>query len=143
MAAIRSTSSTSGLVVRATRDTGPPAHWGVAHHTVSGAPSTEWSDGWPRVLPLQAVGRGRRSARLLDDNRGGADGRPAGRFEGRVGAAARDCRRSRRSAHLCLPQIDHVLAGVLLLLRAAEAEAPRGLHLSRPDAARAAGKTGR
>ena len=84
-----------------------------------------------RVLPLQAVGRGRRGARLLDDDRSRAD---AGSVRGparRVGAAARDRRRVRRAADLRLAQLDHVLAQVVLLLRAPEEELSRSVRVPR------------
>ena len=45
----------------------------------------------------------------------------------------------RRAAHLRLAQLDHVLAHVVLLLRAAEEELPRSLRLPRPRAEGAAG----
>lgn len=51
---------------------------------------------WPRVLPLQAVGRRRRGARLLDDDRSGVGRRPLRRPAGGLGAAARDRSRVRR-----------------------------------------------
>ena len=62
-----------------------------------------------RVLPLQAVGRRGRGARLLDDDRGGADARPVRGSAGGVGAAARDRGGVRRAAHLRVAQLDHVL----------------------------------
>ena len=49
-----------------------------------------------------------------------------------MGAASRGGRRSRRPAHLRIAPLDHVLADVLLLLRASEDEVPRGLRLPRP-----------
>ena len=95
---------------------------------------------WPTaVLPLQAVDRGGRGARLLDDHRGGADAGSVRGSAGGLGAAARDGRRVRRPAHLRLAQLDHVLAQVLLLLRAAEEELPRGLRVPRPGGQGAAG----
>ena len=66
--------------------------------------------GRPRLLSLQAVGRGGRGARLLDDDRSRAHAGSSGRSAGRVGAAARDRRRLRRAADLRLAQVDHVLA---------------------------------
>jgi hypothetical protein len=56
-----------------------------------------------------------------------------------VGAIARDGRRIRRSADLRVAQLDHVLAEVLLLLRAAEEELSRTLRVSRPAVESAAG----
>ena len=87
-----------------------------------------------RVLPLQAVGRGRGGARLLDDDRSGAHAGSLGGSAGRLGAAARDRRLFRRSADLRLAQVDHVLAEILLLLRAPEEELPRGLRVPWPRA---------
>ena len=49
-------------------------------------------------------------------------------------AAASDRRRVRRAADLCLAQLDHVLAHVVLLLRAPEKELARGLPVPGPGA---------
>ena len=49
--------------------------------------------------------------------RGGADRRPLGEPAGGLGAAARDRSRVRRPTDLRVAQVDHVRAGVLLLLR--------------------------
>src|SRR5438874_2891297 len=81
-----------------------------------------------RVLPLQAMGRGRRSARLLDDDGSRADGRPFRGSARRVGAAARDGGLARRSTNLRLAPLDHVLAQVVLLLRPSEEELPRAVR---------------
>ena len=53
-----------------------------------------------RVLPLQAVGRRRRGARLLDDDRSGADQGSVRGSAGRLGTAARSRGRVWRAAHL-------------------------------------------
>src|SRR5439155_5572537 len=55
-----------------------------------------------RAPPLQAVDRGRRGARLLDDDRRGTDRGFVRGLAGRVGAAARDRRRLRRPTDLAL-----------------------------------------
>ena len=99
----------------------------------------QFADGGTRVPPLQAVDRGRRGARLLDDDRGGADRGFVRGLEGRVGAAARDRRRLRRPADLRVGPSDHVLARVLLLLRASAEKLPASVRLPRPRRARAAG----
>ena len=70
-----------------------------------------------------------RGARLLDDHRGGADAGSVRGPAGGLGAAARDRRRVRRAADLRVPQLDHVLAQVLLLLRPAEEGLPRSLRV--------------
>src|SRR5215472_7251595 len=90
--------------------------------------------GWSRVLPLQAVDRGWRRARLLDDHRSGSDAGTLERSARCLGAAARDRRFLRRSADLRLAQIHHVLAQVLLLLRAPEKELSRTLRVPRSNA---------
>src|SRR5215469_420402 len=87
--------------------------------------------GRSRVLPLQAVDRGGRRARLLDDQRRGSHRGSLGGFAGCLGATARDRRVLRRSADLRLAQIDHVLAQLLLLLCAPEAELSRTLRVPR------------
>src|SRR5713226_6970915 len=92
------------------------------------APSLQWDHGRSRVLPLQAVGRRRGGARLLDHDRNGPNAGSLGRSPGRLGAAARDCRLFRRSADLRLAQIGDVLAQVVLLLRASEEELPGNLR---------------
>jgi Lactonase, 7-bladed beta-propeller len=91
------------------------------------APIATIEHGRSRVLPLQAVDRGRRGTRLLDDDGGRTDRGPLGRSAGGLGAPARDRRLFRRAADLCLAPIDHVLAPVLLLLRASEEELPRSV----------------
>src|SRR5215472_18465336 len=53
------------------------------------APSLQLEYDRSRVLPLQAVDRGRTRARLLDDHRGGSDPRSLGGSAGCLGAAAR------------------------------------------------------
>src|SRR6185503_5792505 len=60
-----------------------------------------------------------------------------------VGAAARSGIGTRRAAHLRVAQVDHVRAQDLLLLRAAEAELPRGLRVPRPSAETPAHSPGR
>ena len=99
--------------------------------------------GRPRVLPLQAVDRRRRGARLLDDDGSGSHARSFGGFAGCVGAAARDRGRIRRSAHLRVAPVDHVLAQVVLFLRPSEEELPRGLRVPWSIAEGAAGATRR
>src|SRR3954463_7302130 len=88
--------------------------------------------GRSRVLPLQAVGRGRGRARLLDHDRDSSHAASLRGFARRMGSAARDGRIIRRSEDLRLPQIDHVLPQILLLLRPTEAELSRSLRLSWP-----------
>src|SRR4030095_7121393 len=110
---------------------------------VGADPSLQLRHGRSRVLPLQAVGRGRGGARLLDHHRGGPYEGSLGGPAGRLGTAARDRRLLWRSADLRLAQIDHVLAQVLLLLRAPEEEPPRNLRVSWPRAEGAAGATRR
>src|SRR6516165_2505533 len=83
------------------------------------------------VLSLQEEDRRRRRARLLDDHRNGSDAGTLGRSAGCLGAAARDRRLLRRATSLRLAQIDHVLAQVLLLLRASEEELSRTLRVPR------------
>jgi hypothetical protein len=56
-----------------------------------------------------------------------------------MGAAARHSHRIRRTADLCLAQLDHVLAEVVLFLRPAEEEFPRGLRVPRARGEGAAG----
>src|SRR5262249_13734981 len=139
MAAIRSTSSTRGLVVSATCVTQPPRS-GEPNHTVGTAGEYTMKHGGARVLSLQAVGRRRRGARLLDYHGSGVDRGPLGGSAGGLGAAARDRSGVRRAAHLRIPQLNHVLAESLLFLRPPEAEASRGVRLSGPDRACAAGE---
>ena len=101
--------------------------------------ATETGHERPRVPPLQAVGRRGRGARLLDDDRGGADRRSLGGPAGGLGAAARDRGRVRRPARLRLAPVDHVLARVLLPLRPPEADLSRAERLPRPGRGRAPG----
>src|SRR5256885_14340329 len=86
------------------------------------------------MLPLQAVGRGRGGARLLDHDRNCPNAGSLGRSPGRLGAAARDRRLFRRSEDLRLAQIGDVLAQIVLLLRASEEEIPRTLRVPWPHA---------
>ena len=67
----------------------------------------------------------------------------SGRSAQRLGTAARDRRLFWRSADLRLAQIDHVLAQILLLLRASEEELSRGLRVPRPRAEGSSGATRR
>src|SRR5262249_33231787 len=97
------------------------------------------TDDWPRVPPLSPVDRGRRAARLLDDDRGGADRGLVGRLARRVGTAARNRCRFRRAADLRVGHGDHVLAQVLLFLRTAAEEPPAGVRVPRPRCSRASG----
>src|SRR5215470_733631 len=99
--------------------------------SVDVAESLQLDDDRSKVLPLQAVDRGRTRARLLDDHRGGSDPRSLGGSAGCLGAAARDCRFLWRSADLRIAQVDHVLPQVLLLLCASEEELSRTLRVSR------------
>src|SRR5438552_4784483 len=99
-----------------------------------GSSTTTMEHGRPRVLPLQTVSRGRRAARLLDDDRSGAHSGSLGGSARRMGAAARDRRVLWRPADLRLAPIDHVFTPVLLLLRASEEKLPRALRLSGPHA---------
>src|SRR6266850_2044914 len=80
--------------------------------------------GRPRVLPLQTVDRGRAGARLLDDDRGGADARPLRGSAGRVGTPAGNRVVVRRSTDVRLAQLNHVFAQGVLRLRAAEDQIP-------------------
>ena len=91
------------------------------------------------MLPLQAVGRRGRSARLLDDDRGSVDRRSVRRSAGGVGAAARDRRGVRSAADLRVAPLDHVFEEGLLLLRAAEGEVSRAVDHARPADQGAAG----
>src|SRR5262249_15597887 len=85
-----------------------------------------------RVLPLQAVGGSRRSARLLDNHRNGADrGLIRGLARG-VGADSGDRRRIRRAADLRVGNGDHVLAQVVLLLRAPATEPSAAVRVPWP-----------
>jgi len=83
-----------------------------------------------RVLPLQTMDRERRRARLLDDHGNGSHSRPFGWSARGMGEVARNCWFLRRSTNLCLAQIDHVLAKVLLLLRASEEKFSGALRFS-------------
>src|SRR4051812_10060731 len=111
--------------------------------TKGSATPLEWTDGRARVLSLQTMGGRRRSARLLDDDRGGADPRSLRGSSRRVGTVARNGHRLRRSADIRLSQLDHVLAQVLLFFRPASEELPGGLRLPRAGAQGAADPAGR
>ena len=68
------TSLSSSLPADLYRDEYPWTLYRFASTGTAGRPPQIQSpDGRTRVLPLQAVGRGRRSPRLLDDDRGSAD----------------------------------------------------------------------
>src|SRR5262245_7099142 len=71
--------------------------------------------------PLQAVGGRGGGARLLDDDRGGADRGPLRRPAGSVGAVSRGGGLSRRPENLCVGHVHHVFFArhVLLLCTAA------------------------
>src|SRR5262245_18347179 len=141
MAAIRSTSATRGLDVRTAWVTQPP-RLGVPNHTGGTVAGDTMKHARTRVLSLQAMGRRRCGARLLDDDRSGVDRGAVRGPAGCLGAAARNGRGVRRPAHLRVPQFNHVLAEVLLLLRTPEAETPRVMRLPGPDRARAGGDAG-
>ena len=96
-----------------------------------GRPIREWTYGRPGVPPLQTVGRRGRGARLLDDDRGGADGISRRICGTRGSGCAKPPPRSASSGSTPRTS-DHVLAQVLLFLRAAEEAVPGGLRVSRP-----------
>ena len=60
---------------------------------IFGGPLLQWRHAGPRVLPLQAVGRRGRTARLLDDDRSGAD---AAIWPRNCGTRGSGCARPRR-----------------------------------------------
>src|SRR5262249_61356508 len=82
-------------------------------------------------------------ARLLDDDRGGADRGSLRRSAGSVGAVSRGGGLSWRPENLRVGHVHYVFARHVLLLCTAAAELPRGVYVPRPGGEGPAGAPGR